>query len=104
MGKNTRNIIITGAVIVTLTVVTIVVYNKLKVVPNTPEGFNGVVQKAKKAHPEIYAWWESLPTEKQITIESNMSVEILTFLEKELTKNNLSEEAKRLLGKAGYVG
>ena len=98
-----RNGILIGLGAVALIVISTVVYNKFKIVENSPEGFNGVVEKGKKNHPGVYAWWEALPTAKQIQIESTMTSEALTFLDGEFSKTNLSPEAKVFLRKAGYT-
>lgn len=84
-------------------VVGLLVYNKLKKpVSDTPQGFNELIERVQKIHPEIYAWWEKISINQQIQIENSMTPEILVILSKELVKKNLSEEAKLLLSKAGY--
>lgn len=98
-----RNGIFIGLGAVALIVIGTVIYNKVKIVENSPEGFNGVVAKGKRNHPGVYAWWEALPIDKQIQIESMMTSETLTFLDKEFGKTNLSQEAKDFLKKAGYT-
>ena len=81
----------------------LLLYNKFKKpVSNTPQGFNELVERVSKIHPEIYAWWEKLTISQQIQIENSMNVEILDLLNKELTKNNPSDQAMELLRRAGY--
>lgn len=93
------------AVGVSLVVLTgIILYNKFKKpVEDTPQGFNELIERAEKVHPELYAWWERLSINSQINIENSMTPEIMAFLSKELTKKSLTEETKLLLKKVGYV-
>lgn len=105
MSPKTKKGIFIAVGVATLIIITVVVINKLKKpVDDTPQGFNKLIEKSAKDHPELLAWWESLSIENQIAIENNMTPELLAFLSKELTKKNLSEDAKKLLSKAGYKG
>lgn len=87
-----------------LIVVGIALYNTFKApVDDTPQEFNKLIEKAKNKHPSLYTWWESLSVEKQINIESGMTSEILTYLDKEFSKGQLSADVKSKLAKYGYV-
>jgi hypothetical protein len=83
----------------------VVVANRFKAknVEDTAQGFNGIVERTKKKHPSLYAWWISLTTDKQIIIENSMNEQILTYLSVELAKNELSSDVKEKLAKYGYI-
>lgn len=109
INKSTKQILITTAIIISVFGLGAVIYNVLKNKNKehstvTAQGFNGIVQKAQKKHPAIYAWWDSLPVQNQISIESAMTPELLTFLDKDFSNRELSEQTKAFLRKAGYVG
>ncbi len=85
-------------------IASVVFYNKFKKpVDDTPQGFNQLIQRTSKDHPELLYWWESLTIEKQIQIENTMTPELLVILSKGLAKKNIPEDVKKLLAKAGYV-
>jgi hypothetical protein len=105
MSPNIKKGILIAIGVSAIIIVGAVVISRIrKPVANTPQGFNELIEKVKKVHPEIYAWWEGLDVSKQISIENSMSTEILTILRDELTKRNYSEQARQLLRNAGYIG
>lgn len=105
MNQNVKKGILIALGVSALIIIGVVVINRFKKpAENTPQGFNEMIEKAKKVHPEIYAWWEGLDISKQVSIENSMTTEILTILRNELTKRNYSEQARQLLRNAGYVG
>lgn len=69
----------------------------------TPETFNAVVKKAQSKHPSVYAWWDALPTTKQITIENSMTPELLQMLHEDFSNKNLSAQTLDILRRAGYT-
>lgn len=105
MSPNVKKGILIGLGVTSAIVVGILIYNKFKKpISNTPQGFNELAERITKYHPEIYAWWEGLTINQQIQIENSMTPEILDFLSKELTKRQISDQAKDILRKAGYKG
>lgn len=105
MNQNVKKGILIALGVSALIIIGVVVINRFKKpAENTPQGFNEMTEKAKKVHPEIYAWWEGLDISKQVSIENSMTTEILTILRNELTKRNYSEQARQLLRNAGYNG
>lgn len=105
MSSNIKKTILISLGVATTVLVGILIYNRFKKpLDNTPQGFNELIERVAKKHPELMSWWEGLPIEKQIVIENTMTPELLDFLSQELTKKEISEQAKNVLRKAGYVG
>lgn len=106
MDAKVKKILIVSSVALAVVVATIVIVNVVKNRRNpddTPQGFNQIVERTKKKHPELYTWWESLTIEKKVIIENSMNAEILKYLSIELGKEKLSEEVKKDLAKYGFI-
>ena len=110
MTKGTKNILITTGVLIGVFGITAIVLNaiKNKKKPDpevvTAEGFNGIVLKAKRKHPSVYAWWDNLTPFQQSTVENTMTPELLIFLDEDFSNRTLSSTTMQLLRKAGYAG
>lgn len=105
MSPNTKRTIFIASGIVAVIIIGAIVYSSFtKQIDDTPQGFNEMIEKVGKKNPAILAWWESLPLNKQIQIESTITPEILTMMYNELTKSNPSEQSLNILRKLGYQG
>jgi hypothetical protein len=99
----TTTVLLLGAIVVGIVLVTNKIKNR-EYDKVTAQGFSGVIARAKRKHPSIYAWWDSLSPQHQISIESMMTPELLTHLSQDFAKSNLSTETMELLTRAGYAG
>jgi hypothetical protein len=107
MDAQKKKLLITigvGAIAVAATISIIVYLRRRRDIEATTKNMNTLLNRVQRKHPEVFEWWTTLPVASQRTIEDTMTDEIMTFLNRELSKNKLSPEVLVVLRKVGYTG
>lgn len=107
MDAQKKKLLITigvGAIAVAATISIVVYLRRRRDIEATTKNMNTLLNRVQRKHPEVFEWWTTLPVDSQRTIEDTMTDEMMTFLNRELSKNKLSPEVLVVLRKVGYTG